>query len=57
LNEGTAALVVVGIDNDAELIEDGAMRSKRHVLKREFGDFDEAEQEALVAIEHSERTG
>jgi uncharacterized membrane protein len=53
LDEGTAALVVIGIDHDAERIEQAATRSKRHVLKREFGDFDEAEQEALAAIEKS----
>ena len=50
LDDGDAALVVIGIDRDAERVEDAASRAKRGFLKREFGDFDEAEQEALAAI-------
>jgi uncharacterized membrane protein len=57
LEEGDAALVVIGIDRDASRIEDAATRAKNHVLKREFGDFDEAEQEALEAIAQAERVG
>jgi uncharacterized membrane protein len=55
LDDGTAALVVVGVDRDADRIERAATRAKQSVLKREFGDFDEAEQEALAAIEQAER--
>jgi uncharacterized membrane protein len=57
LDEGDAALVVVGIDRDASRVEEAATRAKNHVLKREFGDFDEAEQEALEAIAQAERVG
>jgi uncharacterized membrane protein len=51
LEDGIAALVVVGLDHDAELVEQGATRARQHVLKREVADWDEAEQEALSAIE------
>lgn len=57
LDEGDAALVVVGIDRDAERVQEAATRAKNSVLKREFGDFDEAEQEALEAIEQAGRVG
>ena len=50
LEPGKAALIVIGIDKDAEQIERAATRAERHVLRREFGDWDEAEQEALAAI-------
>jgi uncharacterized membrane protein len=55
LDQGDAALVVVGIDRDADQIERAATRAKNGILKREFGDFEEAEQEALAAIETAER--
>ena len=51
LDDGDAALIVVGIDKDASRIEDAVVRSRRHVTKRITGDFDEAEREALAAIE------
>lgn len=38
-------------------IEQAASRAKRSVLKREFADFDEAEQKALEAIASAERAG
>jgi uncharacterized membrane protein len=57
LDQGDAELIVVGIDRDAERIEQAATRAKDSVLKREVGDFDEAEQEALAAIEQAERVG
>ena len=57
LEEGSAALVVIGIDRDADRIAQAAKRSKRHVLKRSFGEFDEAEQEALAAMEQSAQAG
>jgi hypothetical protein len=56
LDEGDAALVVIGIDHDAERIEQAATRAKRHVLKREIGDFESAEQDALEAMEQAERS-
>jgi uncharacterized membrane protein len=57
LDQGDAALVVIGIDRDADRIEQAATRAKDSVLKREFGDFEEAEQEALAAIATAERAG
>jgi len=50
LEPGKAALIVIGIDKDAEQIERAATRAERHALKRQFGDWDEAEQDALDAI-------
>jgi len=55
LDDGDAALVVVGLDRDADRIEEALTRSKRHVLKREVGDFESAEQDALEAMAQAER--
>jgi uncharacterized membrane protein len=55
LAPGTTALVVIGIDNDAEAIERAAQHAKEHTLKREFGDWDEAERDALDAIARAEQ--
>jgi uncharacterized membrane protein len=55
LEPGTSALVVIGIDTDAEAIELAAERAKAHTLKREFGDWDEAEQDALDSIARAEQ--
>jgi uncharacterized membrane protein len=54
LNEGDSALVVVGIDNDAEQVENAATRARDHVLKRNVGDWDDAEQDALEAVKQAE---
>ena len=54
LAPGKAALIVVGIDKDAEQIERALTRAGQHVLKRDVGDWDEAEQEALAAMERAE---
>ena len=54
LNDGDAATVVVGIDNDAEEVEGAATRSRDHVLKREVGDWDDAEQDAMEAVKQAE---
>jgi uncharacterized membrane protein len=54
LEPGKAALIVVGVDKDAEQIERAATRAQQHVFKRAVGDWDEAEQEALAAIERAE---
>jgi uncharacterized membrane protein len=53
LEPGKAALIVIGIDKDAEQIERAATRAEQRTLKRQFGDWDEAEQDALAAIEQS----
>ena len=38
-------------------IKEAATRAKDSVLKRDFGDFDKAEQDAAAAIEQAERAG
>ena len=50
LEPGKAALIVIGVDKDAEQIERAATRAEQHVLQRGVGDWDVAEQEALSAI-------
>jgi uncharacterized membrane protein len=55
LEPGTTALVVVGVDEDAEAIESTADRARVHSLKRGFGDWDEAERDALEAIARAEQ--
>jgi uncharacterized membrane protein len=47
LEEGTAALIVVGVDKDAERIENAAAKAARHTTKRVDADAEEAEQEAV----------
>ena len=54
LSDGDAATVVVGIDNDAEEVEGAATRSRDHVLKREVGDWDDAEQDVMEAVKQAE---
>ena len=52
---GKAALIVIGLDTDAWQIERAATRAQWHAFQRAFGDWEEAEQEALAAIERAER--
>jgi hypothetical protein len=40
---------------DYEAIERAAVHAKDHTLKREFGDWDEAEQDALESIARAEQ--
>jgi uncharacterized membrane protein len=54
LNDGDAAVVVIGIDHDAKQIEAAATRAREHVLERDVGDWDEAEQDALKALKQAE---
>ena len=54
LKEGDAAVVVIGIDNDAETVEGAATRAREHVLKRQIADWDDAEQDALDAVKQGE---
>ena len=48
LDEGAAALIVIGVDKDAQRIEKAATRARRRATKPVQGDSDEAEQEALA---------
>ena len=54
LNEGDSAVVVVGIDHDAEQVESAATHARDHVLNRSVGDWDEAENDALEAVKQAE---
>jgi hypothetical protein len=49
--------VVIGIDNDAEKVEGAATHARDHTLQRKVGDWDDAEQDALTAVEHEEKAG
>ena len=53
LEQGDAALIVVGVDKDAARVHTVAHRAKRSVTKRIEGDFEEAEREAVAAIEQA----
>jgi uncharacterized membrane protein len=53
LDEGDAALIVVGIDRDAGRIEAVATRATKHTTKQLRADFAEAEREAVAAIEQA----
>ena len=50
LDSGQAALIVIGIDKDAERIEKAADKASKYVTKRIAADADEAEQEALATM-------
>ena len=50
LDEGAAALIVVGVDKDAERVQKAAARAQRDTVKQVDADFDEAEKEAGEAI-------
>jgi uncharacterized membrane protein len=54
LHDGDSAVVVVGVDNDAEQVEGAATHAPEHVLKRSVGDWDDAEQDAPEAIKQAE---
>ena len=51
LDRGNAALIVVGIDHDAEQIEAAATNAKEHVLRRlRHTDWEEAERDAVDSM-------
>jgi uncharacterized membrane protein len=51
LDRGNAALIVIGIDRDAEKIQLAAVNAKEHVLRRlPHSNWDEAEREALESM-------
>ena len=55
LNEGDAAVVIVGVDKDASQVESAATHARDHHLQRGVGDWDEAEQDALEAVKQEEK--
>jgi uncharacterized membrane protein len=50
LAQGTAALVVVGINKDADRVQKAADRAVDHMTKRVEGDHDEAARDALATM-------
>jgi gamma-glutamylcysteine synthetase len=50
LEPGGAALVVIGISDDWSRLEATVTRAQRHVLQHQFGNWHEAEREAMAAI-------
>ncbi len=50
LDEGSAALIVIGVDKDAERIEKATAKASRRAIKRMECDPEEAEQEALATM-------
>jgi uncharacterized membrane protein len=50
LDEGAAALIVVGVDKDAERVEKTASKAMKYATKRVSGDAEEAEQEAMTVM-------
>ena len=57
LEPGQAALIVIGIDEDAAKVEQATGASLSHVTKHlEDSDFDDAEREAVEALEQQEKT-
>lgn len=54
LNDGDAAVVVIGIDKDADQVKSAATRAREAVLSRAVGDWDEAEDDALEALKRAE---
>jgi uncharacterized membrane protein len=54
LMPGDSAVVVIGIDKDAEQVEGAATRARDHILERSVGDWDAAEQDALEAVKAAE---
>ena len=54
LGDGDAAVVVIGVDNDAQRVQDAATRARDHVLSRAVGDWDGAEDDALEALKQAQ---
>lgn len=50
LEEGTTALIVIGVNKDAYRVQKAATRAARHTTKRIDGDYEEAEHEALAIM-------
>ncbi len=49
LEDGTAALIVVGVDKDADRVQRAASKARRFTIKRIAGDYERAEHEAKTA--------
>jgi uncharacterized membrane protein len=53
LDEGSAALIVIGIDKDAERVQKAVAKATKSATKRVSGDHEEAEHEALAVMASS----
>jgi len=54
LDEGSAALIVVGVDKDAERIEKTVSQARKYATKMIDADSEEAEQEAIAVMASAE---
>jgi uncharacterized membrane protein len=50
LEEGTTALIVIGVNKDADRVQKAAARAAKRMTKRIEGDYEEAEQEAITTM-------
>lgn len=50
LDEGTAALIVIGVDKDAERVEKTIAKATKYAMKHVEADADEAEREAIAVM-------
>jgi uncharacterized membrane protein len=50
LEDGTAVLIVVGIDRDADRVQRAASKVRRFTIKRVAGDYEQAEHEAKTVM-------
>jgi uncharacterized membrane protein len=50
LEQGTTALIVIGVNKDADRVQKAAARAVRHTTRRIEGDYEEAEHEALATM-------
>jgi uncharacterized membrane protein len=53
LDEGAAALIVIGIDKDAERVEKTIAKASKYTTKRVEADYTDAEEEALASMAHA----
>jgi uncharacterized membrane protein len=50
LDEGTTALIVIGVNKDADRVQKAAAKATKRTTKRIEGDYEEAEHEAIATM-------
>ena len=50
LGEGRTALIVIGVNKDADRVQKAVARASRHTTKRIEGDHEEAEHDAMATM-------
>ena len=50
LEAGTTALIVIGVNKDADRVQKAAAKAAKHTTKRIDGDYEEAEHEAIAIM-------